>query len=287
MPAASSFSLTPISDALGAEIEGVDLSAPLSAELAAEIRAALLEHLVLLFRGQQLDPDQLLRCARAFGEPTEYPFLRGVGGHPEVVEVLKRADETVNFGGVWHADTTYTERPPMGALLYAVKIPPQGGDTLFANMVRAYETLPRETQREIEGLRALSTSGKAQTAATRTARIEDQTQASKEPSEAEDEEPLSAWHPVVRTHPETGRRSLFVSAAHTLRFEGRSEEESAPLLEQLWAHQTREELTCRLRWSPGALALWDNRCTLHYPVNDYHGYERRMYRVSLAGDRPR
>ena len=268
-----------LSGALGAEVHGVQLGAPLEPEHLEAIHDAWLEHLVLVFRDQTLSPAQLLDCARQFGEPTEYPFLDGVDGHPQVVEVLKRKHETINFGGVWHADTVYQDEPPIAALLYAVEVPPHGGDTIFANSYLAYERLSEGMKRLLEPLEVLNTSGKGKTAATRAPRLRE------DKAKPEATATLEAWHPAIAVHPETGRRALRVSPAHAVRFRDMSEEESEPLLAYLAAHQIRPELTCRLQWRPGSLALWDNRCTLHFPVNDYDGYERRMHRVSLASPR--
>jgi taurine dioxygenase len=268
-----------IAGALGAEIHGVDLRDADAPGLAAAIRDVLLEHLVVFFRDQDLTPAQLLAFASTMGQPVEYPFVAGIAGFPEVIEVAKLEHERVNFGGIWHSDTTYLEEPPMGSMLLAREVPPYGGDTLFANMYLAYETLSPTLQDVLGGLRAVSSSAKADVSKTREDRIR-----SDGKHEAKDYE---AVHPVVRTHPETRRRALYVNVAHTVRFDGMTEEESEPLLGYLFRHQVRPEHTCRFTWSVGSLAFWDNRCTLHDPINDYHGFRRRMHRVTLAGDRPR
>jgi taurine dioxygenase len=269
--------IRPVAGALGAEIEGVDLSRPLEAATIAALRRALLEHLVLFFRGQKLTPQQQLAFARAFGEPVEYPQLKGLPDCPLITPVVKLEHERVNFGGVWHSDTTYLERPPMGSMLYAIEIPPYGGDTLFANQYLAYEALSDGLKRTLDGLVGVNTSTKAAASKTR----EDRMRAA-----GAELKVLVGEHPVVRTHPETGRKALFVNVGHTERFKGWREEESRPLLEFLFAHQVRPEFTCRFRWQSGSLAFWDNRCTQHNPVNDYHGYRRVMHRVTLAGDVP-
>ena len=267
-----------VAGALGAEIHGVDLSRPLGAAAAAAIRQALLEHLVIFFRGQTLTPQQQLEFARAFGEPMAYPQLKGLPECPLITPVVKLEHERTNFGGVWHSDTTYLERPPMGSMLYALEVPPQGGDTLFANQYLAYETLSEGLKRTLDDLVGVNTSTKAAASKTR----EDRMRAA-----GEELKVLAGEHPVARTHPETGRKALYVNVGHTERFRGWTEEESRPLLEYLFAHQVRPELTCRFRWAPGSLAFWDNRCAQHNPVNDYHGYRRVMHRVTLAGDVPR
>ncbi len=270
----------PLSSAVGAEVSGVDLASPLDEDTIAEVRRALLSHLVIFFRDQTLTPEQYLRFARTMGEPSEYPFVGGVDGYPEIIEVIKKEDERVNFGGVWHSDTTYLKCPPMGTMLYAREIPPIGGDTLFANMIMAYESLSPGMQRLLDGLTAVNSAQKSVAAATRADRHRER------PRDAGDTATV-AEHPAVRTHPETGRKALYVNPGHTLRIGELSEAESAPILDYLYRHQTRPEFTCRFRWRVDSLAFWDNRAAQHYPLNDYHGYRRVMQRITLAGDRPR
>ncbi|HEX5096309.1 MAG TPA: TauD/TfdA family dioxygenase [Acidimicrobiia bacterium] len=270
--------VAPLAGAIGAEISGVDL-AHTDAETVAEIRAAWLTHLVVFFRDQVLGPDEFLAFARQIGEPVEYPFVKGIEGYPDIISVTKLPHETVNFGGIWHSDTVYLERPPMGTMLLAREIPPYGGDTLFANMYAAYEALTPGMQRLLDGLVAVNSSALADVSKTREDRIGD--------SGAGADNEFVSEHPVVRTHPETGRKALYVNVAHTARFRDMSEEESRPLLQYLFAHSVKPEFTCRFRWQVGSLALWDNRCAMHNPVNDYHGHLRSMHRITLAGDVPR
>ena len=232
--------IRPIAGALGAEIHGVDLSRSLSADIVGGLRRALLDHLVIFFRDQPLSPAQFLAFARAFGTPVEYPFVKGLPDFPEIIEVKKLEHERVNFGGIWHSDTTYLETPPMGSMLLAREVPPVGGDTMFANMYQAYETLSEGMREMLGGLRAVNCSAKADVTRTREDRV------ASSPGEAR--KSYEATHPVVRTHPETGRKALYVNTAHTLRFEGMTEEESAPLLSFLFAHQVKPEFTCRFRW---------------------------------------
>jgi taurine dioxygenase len=269
-----------IAGALGAEIRGVDLSEPLSRAAVDAIRRAFLEHLVVFFREQNLSPAQFLAFARTMGEPIEYPFVKGLPEHPEIIQVTKLEHERTNFGGIWHTDTAYLEVPPMGSMLLAREVPPAGGDTLFANQYLAYETLSPGMRRMLDGLTGVHSSAKADVTRTREDRMRTD---AREDARKE----YVAEHPVIRTHPETGRKSLYVNIAHTVRFKDMTEEESAPLLGYLFQHQVRPELTCRFRWEVGSLAFWDNRCTLHNPVNDYHGFRRVMHRITLAGDRPR
>jgi len=279
-PAASNgIQIRRVAGAIGAELAGVDLR-ELDEPTVTAIRRAWLDHLVVFFRDQHLTPAQLVAFARTLGEPIEYPFLKGLDGFPEITPVVKLEHEKVNFGGIWHSDTAYLERPPMGSMLLAREVPAAGGDTIFANMYLAYETLSAGMRRLLDGLAAVNSSVKADASNTREDRLRDTARADARPV-------YDAEHPVVRTHPETGRRALYVNRGHTVRFAGWSEAESASLLDFLFAHQTRPEFTCRFRWAPGSLALWDNRCAQHNPINDYHGHRRVMHRVTLAGDRPR
>ena len=266
-----------IAGALGAEILGIDLAAPSDAEISF-IRQAWLEHLVVFFRDQPLSPGAFMAFARRIGKPIEYPFVKGIPGVPEIIEVKKLEHERINFGGVWHSDTAYLEIPPMASMLVAREIPPQGGDTLFANMYLAFESLSETLKKLLVGLKAINSSAKANVTRTREDRV--RTDGKEEAKE------FLAEHPVVRTHPETGRKALYVNVAHTVQFKGMTDEESAPLLGYLFQHQVRPDFTCRFAWQPGSIALWDNRCAQHNPVNDYHGYRRVMHRITLAGDKP-
>jgi taurine dioxygenase len=278
--ARSAIEVRPIAGNIGAEIHGLDLAKELDEEAIAAIRQAWLAHCVVFFRDQPLSPARFLAFAKRFGPAVEYPFIKGLEEYPEIIPVIKLEHERTNFGGVWHSDTSYLETPPMATMLIAREVPPQGGDTMFANAYLAYETLSDGMKRLLDGLTAINTSAKADVSRTREDRVRDSLRA-----DAKTE--YVGEHPVVRTHPETGRKALYVNIAHTLRFKDMTEEESAPLLEFLCRHQTRPEFTCRFAWRVGSIAFWDNRCALHNPVNDYHGYRRVMHRVTLAGDAPR
>jgi len=275
---ATTLSVQPIGGALGAEIHGVDLATECSDETVAAIRAAWLEHLVVFFRDQELAPDRFLAFAQRIGEPVEYPFVRGIDGYPEIITVAKLPHETVNFGGVWHSDTAYLALPPMATMLVAREVPPSGGDTMWSNMYSAFSSLSPTMQELLRSLRAVNSSALADVSKTREDRIRERG--------VEDERVYEAEHPVVRTHPETGRAALYVNPAHTARFAGMTDEESAPLLQYLFSHAIRPEFTCRFRWEVGSVALWDNRCTWHNPLNDYHGHARVLHRITLAGDVP-
>jgi taurine dioxygenase len=269
----------PVAGALGAEISGVDLSGDLSGETVAAIRRAWLDHLVVFFRDQDLPPARFLAFARRFGEPVEYPFVKGLEEFPEIIPVLKLEHETVNFGGIWHSDTAYLDAPPMASMLVARQVPAAGGDTEFANMYLAYETLSEGMKRLLAGLVAVNSSAAADVSRTREDRLKDS-------GRADARKEYTAAHPVVRVHPETGRRALYVNCAHTVRFEGMTDAESAPILRYLFRHQVRPEFTCRFRWRPGSVAFWDNRCAQHNAINDYQGHRRLLHRITLAGDRP-
>lgn len=268
-----------IAGALGAELHGVDLTQPIGSDLQQDIRAALLAHQVIFFRNQDLSPEQFMRFAQTLGQPVEYPFVKGLDGFPCVIEVKKLEHEKVNFGGIWHSDTTYLEQPPMGSMLLAKEVPPYGGDTLFANQYLAWDTLSDTMKSLLDGLVGISSSAKADVSKTREDRIK---------TDGKDNAPKDylAHHPLVRTHPETGRKALYVNIAHTSGIVGMTEAESAPILNFLFQHQVKPEFTCRFVWQAHSLAVWDNRCTQHNPVNDYHGFRRVMHRITLAGDKP-
>ena len=264
---------------IGAELSGIDLAQGLDAAATAGVRQALLAHGVIYLRQQPLSAPQFLAFARSMGEPVDYPFVRGLPEYPQIIEVKKLEHETVNFGGIWHSDTTYLQEPPMGSMLLSKEVPPYGGDTLFASQYAAYEALSPTMKRLLDGLVGIASSAKADVSRTREDRI-------KSDGTAAAQQEYRAEHPIVRTHPETGRKSLYVNVAHTAGIMGLSDEESAPLLQFLFAHQVRPEFTCRIVWQADAVAFWDNRCVLHNPVNDYHGHRRVMQRITLRGDRP-
>jgi taurine dioxygenase len=268
----------PLAGALGAEVVGVDMARDLDDNAVKEVRQALLDYLVIFLRDQKVTPQEQVAFARHFGEPMEYPQLRGLPEAPLITPVVKLEHERNNFGGIWHSDTTYLAEPPMGSMLLALEVPPYGGDTMFANQYLAYQALSDEIKKTLHGLIGVNTSAKAEVSKT----AEDQMKAA-----GAERKVLIGEHPLVRTHPETGRKALYTSDAHTASIKGWTENESLPLLKFVWEHQVKPEFTCRFRWQPGSLAFWDNRCTMHNPVNDYHGFRRVMHRVTLKGDVPR
>ena len=275
--------IEPISGALGAEVRRVDL-AKLDDETFAEIHRAWLDHLVLFFRDQELSVEDQAAFAERIGPLFVHPYLVPVEGHASVIEIVKQPEDKSNFGGTWHSDISYVEQPTLGAMLYALEVPEIGGDTLFANMYLAYEGLSPGLRRLLAGLgavhndRATGYYDRDRVGAMAVLQSADDKHGAEGPS----------WfsHPAVRTHPETGRDLLFINEAVTIHFEGMTEAESRPLLDYLFRHYQRPEFTCRFRWTPGAVALWDNRCTQHKAIDDYTGQRRHMRRVLIAGDRP-
>ena len=276
-------SVAPIAGALGAEIFGVDLAAPLPNPVAAEIRQALLDHQVIFFRDQQLTPEQHLAFGRRFGELQIHDYVEALAGYPEILEVRKEPEERRNFGGGWHSDVSYLERPSLGSVLYALDVPEAGGDTMFASQYLAYESLSPGMQRMLDGLVAIHSARRPY--GPNAERSHDYGPSSMR-FHFSDKAEAEIAHPVVRTHVETGRKALYVNRNFTIRFKDMTEAESAPLLEYLYEHAARPEFTCRFRWRRGSIAFWDNRCVQHYALNDYHGFRRVMHRVTIEGERP-
>ena len=277
----NSIEVRPVAGALGAEVCGVDLCDALSDEQVDTLRRAFLEHQVIFFRDQSLDPDSHKEMGRRFGELNIHGYYESLPGHPEILPVLKEPEATGNIGGVWHSDVTYLPAPALGSILYALEVPSAGGDTMFASQYLAYETLSDGMKEMLEGLRAIHSSDIFTNKARR-----DAVNATRTTKLNEVDETVESSHPVVRTHPETGRKCLFVNGAFTRRIDGWTAEESRPLLDFLYRQAARPEFTCRFRWEQGSIAFWDNRCTQHYALNDYQGHRRSMHRVTLEGDRP-
>jgi taurine dioxygenase len=271
----------PISGALGAEIEGVDLSKELSNETFDDIHQAFLDHVVIFFRDQHLTHDQHKAFGRRFGTLNIHPYVKGMDGHPEIMQIVKEPEDRINFGGGWHSDMSFLEEPALGSILYAREVPPYGGDTLWANQYLAYETLSSGMKKMLEGLKAVHTAKGEYSERGASA----QKRKGMEVATADDDTP-SFEHPVVRTHPETGRKALYVNPAFTEKFVGMTRRESRPLLNFLFEHCTQEPYTCRFRWTKNAIAFWDNRAAQHFALNDYHGHRRHMERVTVNGDRP-
>ncbi len=279
----------PITTALGAEVHGIDLARPLTNKELDTVHQAFLDHQVIFFRDQDISPEQHLDFARKFGELDVHPFAAGLKDYPEIMPVVKEAEDhtKTNFGGKWHSDVTFYEEPALGSILYALDVPKIGGDTLWANMYLAYETLSDGLKKTLDGLEAVHSAKRVYGLNnSRTIRRHKDGSGISMKVQASEEAEAEVSHPVVRTHPETGRKLLFVNANFTERFVGWTEEESLPLLDFLCEHATQPAFTCRFRWQKGSIAFWDNRCTQHLAMNDYHGQRREMHRVTICGDKP-
>ncbi len=270
--------VAPIAGALGAEIDGVNVADDLDDAVIDEIRRALLDHLVIFFRGQNLPVARHKAFSRRFGDLFIHPNFQLGQEDKEMVYLLRQPGDTSVAGETWHADTTMMETPPMGAILYALETPQYGGDTLFANQYLAYETLSEGMQDMLGGLKAMHSDVRvagpdAGVNAKRTSKVRDDA----------NWRPTVHAHPIVRVHPETGRKCLFVNPVYTMHIEGMTEAESAPILAFLYQHQRRPEFTCRFRWQTGSIAFWDNRCLLHLAIHDNSDAIRHMQRTQIAG----
>ncbi|MBT5108736.1 MAG: taurine dioxygenase [Rhodospirillaceae bacterium] len=273
----------PVSGAIGAEIHGVDLSQEnIEQPVVDEIRQALLDYLVIFFHGQAMDDDVLVRFGRRFGELAALPPHRQVpGSYPELLVIDKKPEDTMVFGWEWHSDTSHLETPSLGSILYAKIVPPSGGDTLFANQYLAYDALSDGMKSMLDGLVAVHANGRI----LRTL-AEGEIPPPGTESESAGWSEMSAEHPLVRTHPETGRKALYVNELHTERLKDMTVDESQPLLQFLYKHSSRPEFTCRFQWQVGSVAFWDNRSSMHLALNDYQGQRRLMHRVQVKGDCP-
>ncbi|HUN41239.1 MAG TPA: TauD/TfdA family dioxygenase [Acetobacteraceae bacterium] len=271
--------------ALGAEVAGVDLSQPLSDDVLAEIRAALLDNQVIVFRDQTLTPAQQLAFARRWGEIHLHPFMQGMPDYPEILEVIKTPEDKKNFGGSWHTDQMFSPQPAMGTILYALEVPSVGGDTLFTNQYLAYESLSDGMKAMIADLRTVCVGDnfKQHGGISRAQRYDREMKHMKvkDPGNVQ----TTSVHPLVRTHPETGRKVLYIGG-HVQHFDGMTDAESEPLIAFLKQHSIRPEFTARVRWASGTLTFWDNRCTQHFAINDYPAETRIMRRITICGDTP-
>ncbi|NKB55532.1 MAG: taurine dioxygenase [Alphaproteobacteria bacterium] len=265
-----------LSGSIGAEIKGVDLTRLDDAGFT-DIHRALLDHGVICFRDQNLTPDQQLAFAARWGDIHLHPYLDGLPNRPEIIEIVKEAGERNRFGDHWHTDQIFTSSPAMATMLYAKEVPPVGGDTMFASLSHAYGALSDGMKELACRLRTYNLYDKQ---APRSRRM-----SAKIPDQDKPAEP--AVHPLVRVHPETGRRGLYINEMQTTRrFDGMTVDESRPLIEYLLRHATRPEFTCRIRWQVGTLAIWDNRCLMHQALDDYPDYRRVMHRITIKGDPP-
>ena len=278
---ATRLQLEPLAGVIGAEIHGVDLASPLADDVLDQIKAALWQYLVVFFPDQHLTPEQQCAFTRRFGPLVRPAATMSLEGYPDVTLVVREADvprELTNFGGVWHSDQSFREVPTAGFTLSAVELPPFGGDTMFTNLYIAYETLSPGMRAMIDPLIAIHSYASA----------DDPDRGYNDPAgtlKHHDSLP-DVEHPLIRVHPETKRKLLYVSGSWIARLKDMTPKESRPLLDFLHEHAARPEFTCRYRWTPGALALLDNRCTQHFAINDYQGYRRVMHRVMFGGERP-
>lgn len=273
-------SIRRLSPAVGAEIDGIDLSRPLAAHEKTTIDEALGNHGVVFFRDQTLTPDQHIQFAGQFGQININRFFKSVDGHPEIAEVVKEAHQKANFGGGWHTDHSYDEAPAKGSILYAIDVPDVGGDTLFASAYAAYEHLSDGLKRTLQGLRAVHSSRHVFGAESSTHLGQNDLKGRVLNPELATQD---AVHPVIITHPDTGRKALYVNPSFTLRIEGWTAEESQSLLSYLYTHTQRQEFVTRFRWAKGSVAFWDNRSTWHLALNDYQGQRRLMHRITVDG----
>ena len=270
--------VTPQSTALGAVISGIDLSKEPSKHAMAELEDAFGRYSVIFFRDQSLTPQQHIAMAERWGAINVNRFFKPLDGYPQIAQVIKEANQKENIGGTWHTDHSYDLIPAMGSMLYAREVPTVGGDTLFSSMYLAYEALSEDMKKMLADLKAWHSSRHAfGYSVTDSEHFEDGRLAN--PGQATQD----ALHPVVITHPLTGRKALYVNADFTVRFDGWTVEESQPILDLLYAHGARQEFTCRFHWEPGSIAFWDNRATWHYAMNDYQGHRRIMHRITLEG----
>jgi taurine dioxygenase len=278
----------PIAGALGAEIGGVDL-ARLDDATFADIKAAWLEHLVIFFRNQRITPEQQIAFARRFGDIHHHPFMKGMDDYPDILEIIKEEGDTKAFGEVWHTDQMFNPKPAKATILYAKETPDAGGDTMFANMYLAYEALSEPMKAMLARVRTFNVGDRRRLARTNEITAREGRYAGNQKMAAKVRDPgdlvTEAVHPLVRTHPETGRKALYISN-HTQTLDGFKDAEARPIIDFLRTHAVEPEFTCRFRWEVGSLAIWDNRCTQHRALNDYPGKRRRMHRITIAGDVP-
>ena len=269
--------VVPVSGGVGVEVHNVDIKTGIDAGTFKELRAAFFEHGLIFLRDQDITPVEHIAFAERWGEININRFFPRLDGYDQIATVTKEPDQTTNIGGGWHTDHSYDHVPAMGSILIARETPPVGGDTLFACMYTAYDTLSDGLKQTLEDMKAVHSSRHVfgeqssyrDTMKDRFSNPEDATQ--------------DAVHPVVITHPESGRKALYVNPGFTLHFEGWTAAESKPLLDYLYAHAVQLEHTTRFQWAPGSIAFWDNRCTWHYALNDYHGTRREMHRITIEG----
>ncbi len=271
----NNFKIRPLAGAMGAEILDVDLKNINDATFE-EIYKAFVDYQVIGILDQDLNSDEYLEFGRRWGKIHHYPYMKGLETHPEILEIVKTETDTYAFGNVWHSDGSFTEIPPKATMLYAQELPPAGGDTLFANMYQAYNTLSDQMKEVLGSLKGLYVGDQPLKLGNFTGAKSMQQQ---DPGKTK----VHSYHPIIRTHPDSEEKALYIGG-HAVEIEGMTKEESTPILNYLKSHSTRPEFICRLKWSPGTIAIWDNRCTQHYAVDDYAGFRRRMHRITILGE---
>ena len=272
--------VTPIAGAIGAEIGGIDMAQPLGNQAFQEVHDALMRHQVIFFRDQDITPAEHVAFGRQFGTLHVHPFAPSLEDHEEVM-ILESSAENRSSANLWHSDVTFEEEPAMGSILLAREVPEYGGDTMWANAYAAYEGLSDRMQRYLDGLVAVHTSGQV-----RFDKLYEKADGRRGKATQKSEERAPVEHPVVRTHPVTGRKALYVNSIFTRRIRGMSKKESQAVLDFLYDHIATPEFTCRFHWRKNSVAFWDNRCTQHYAIADYGGAHRLMHRVTVNDDRP-
>ena len=271
----NNFKVQPLAGALGAEILDIDLN-KINDSIFEEIYKAFVDYQVIGIPNQNLTPDEYLAFGRRWGEIHHYPYMKGLESHPEILEILKTETDTYAFGNVWHSDGSFTEIPPKATMLYAQELPPAGGDTLFADMYQAYDTLSDKMKNILGSVNGLHVGDQP-------LKLGNFSGAKSMKQQDPGQTKVHTHHPIIRTHPDSKNKALYIGG-HAVEIEGMTKEESTPILNYLKAHSTRPEFICRFKWSPGAIAIWDNRCTQHYAVDDYSGFRRRMHRITILGE---
>ena len=269
--------LVPVEGGVGIEIQDIDLSKDLSDSIFSDIKQAFVKHGLIFFRNQHLTPQEHIKFATRWGLINVNRFFTKVKGYDQIAEVRKEGDQKVNIGGEWHTDHSYDQIPAMGSILLAKETPEVGGDTLFACMYKAYESLPDNMKDTLENINAVHSSRHV------FGNQSNYVKASGDRLNNSDLATQDAIHPVIIVHPESKRKALYINRTFTLNFEGWTVEESKPILDFLYNHATKSENTTRFKWEPGSMAFWDNRCTWHYALNDYHGKKRLMHRITIEG----
>jgi len=269
-----------ISGALGAEVTGINLKKTSKKNLF-EINNLLLEHKVLFFREQKITPEEQIKLGKYFGSLETHAYVKGRKKYPEIVRIIKAPNEKNQWGENWHCDVSYNEEPSKAVILKSIKIPPVGGDTVFANMELAWNTLDKKIKNKVKNRKAIHSSLGASFFLKNFKSMKSNGNLGE----------YSNQHPIVRTHPETRKKILFVNWTYTKKIVGIKKRESDKLLQLIFKHQARLDLTCRFKWTKNAVAIWDNRSVNHYAISDFFpgrglGYERIMDRVSIKGDKP-